>query len=246
MYKLLFLFLLMCSISGLAICSENKHPARELYDQASDLLHQNKLLRARDTFQQIQLMYPFSTFAQKAQFMSSLISYTKRDYVMAVLDTDKYISMYSYAEDIQYIFLLRAMSYYHQIDIIGRDSQAATNALQAFDEIIKHYSTGRYIKMAKHKRNEIMNYLAAAEMKIGIFYLSQVNYTPALDRFTKVIEDYHDTNYVGEAIYRMSEIFQALGLEQEMQYYTDKLHEEYPTSMWTHENNNVAQGLFIQ
>ena len=220
------LFVLFCLINFSFWLEPNSgfaHPAATLYDEAVNLINLNKLSDARKKFQEVQLMHPFSSFATQAQLMSSFISYINHDYIMSALDCEKYIEMYSNSVEIDYVRYLYAMSHYKQISSVERDSTAAINALNAFKQVTDSTLDNNYAKEAKIKQNEILNHLAAKEIKIGIFYFNKGDYPSAIHRFQNVISNYNNTDYVQEANYRLSEIFHLLSLTREEEYYTNKL-----------------------
>lgn len=199
------------------------HPAKDMYNQSVDLIDQGKLLDAQEKFQQLHLMYPFSSSAMKAQLMSTFINYVRGHYMTAALDADRYIMMYKYSDDIEYIYYLRAMSYYNQIDIVERDTNMAKYALSAFDEIIQQFSDSEYVEEAKIKYADLLNYFAAKEMKIGLFYFRHGNYIAGIKRLEAIISNYQETDYIQEAVYKLSEVFHILGLPEDSKYYADKL-----------------------
>ncbi|MBQ4874553.1 MAG: outer membrane protein assembly factor BamD [Rickettsiaceae bacterium H1] len=221
---------LLCLLIWLKPTPSFSHPAIDLYNQGIDLIGENKLSNAIEKFQQVQLMYPFSFCAMKAQLMSSFISYVKGDYLASASDAEKYIEIYSNSNQIEYAYYLLAMSYYKQIDTIERDNTIADQALGAFNEIILTFSESKYVRAAKVKRHEILNYLAAKEMNIGLFYLRIGNYIPAIGRFKNIISSYPETDYVPEATYRLTEVFNALNLPKEQEYYAEKLGENFPNN----------------
>ena len=230
MKRLFFIFyvgfiLIILSNKGFAI-----HPAFELYQEAINDIKENKLKGVRGKLQQVSLMYPHSAVAMRAQLISALINYAYDDYITAALDADKYISMYPHSHEIDYVYYLLGMSYYKRIDIIERDDTLTLNAATAFNWIVQNSPKSKYAVDAQNKYNETINYLAAKEMKVGMFYLYQTNYIPAIRRFTGVIKNYKNTRYVAEAMYRLSEIFTALSLDTEAQYYSNQLQQEYPDS----------------
>ncbi len=219
MKKLLTIFYLI-SLSFTSNINANASQLQiQLYNNATELVNKGKLVKAREQFQHIQLSYPFSALAIKAQKMSAFASYMLKDYTKTIIDTEKYIDRYYNTQDIQYIYYLRAMSYYKQIKIIDTDSTPAQDALEAFNRVIKKFPKTEYAKEAQIKYDEIMNYLAAKEMNIGLFYFKVGNYASAIQRFKIIDINYGNTDYVPEALLRLTESFKALNMFEEAEHY---------------------------
>jgi outer membrane protein assembly factor BamD len=69
-------------------------------------------------------------------------------------------------------------------------------------------------------------------MEIGRFYSRQRNYIAAINRFRNVIRDYQTTSHVPEALYRLTEVYLALGLTSEAKRNAAVLGYNYPGSEW--------------
>jgi len=77
------------------------------------------------------------------------------------------------------------------------------------------------------------DHLAGREMDIGRYYLSKRDNTAAINRFRTVVTQYHETKYVEEALGRLTESYQALGITREAQTAAAVLDRKFPDSRWS-------------
>jgi outer membrane protein assembly factor BamD len=69
-------------------------------------------------------------------------------------------------------------------------------------------------------------------MEVGRFYLTQRNYTAAINRFRNVVAKYQTTRHVEEALERLTEGYLALGIAGEAQTAAAVLGHNFPDSPW--------------
>ena len=135
-----------------------------------------------------------------------------------------------------------ALSYYDQIDEIGRDQGVATKALEALRVIVERYPDSEYSQVAKLKFDRTLDHLATKEMEVGRYYLEKGHYTAAANRFRIVIEDFKSTNQTPEALHRLVESYLSLGLSEEAQSAGAVIKLNYKTTDWYNESYNLLSG----
>ena len=112
---------------------------------------------------------------------------------------------------------LLALSYYDQIDEVGRDQGLTFQALQALRQVIERYPDSEYAKSAILKFELAFDHLAAKEMEVGRYYLKRDHFAAAINRFRVVVEEFETTSHTPEALYRLVEAYLSLGLTDEAQ-----------------------------
>ena len=110
-----------------------------------------------------------------------------------------------------------ALTYYDQIEDVGRDQGLTFQALRQLRYVIEQYPDTEYARSAVLKFDLAFDRLAAKEMEIGRYYLARGNYAAAINRFRAVVEDYQTTTQTPEALLRLVESYLALGLRNEAQ-----------------------------
>jgi outer membrane protein assembly factor BamD len=141
-----------------------------------------------------------------------------------------------------------ALSYYDQIDEVGRDQGLTFQALQALRDVIERYPESEYADSAILKFDLAFDHLAAKEMEIGRYYLKRGNYTAAINRFRVVVQDFQTTTHTAEALHRLVEAYLALGLTDEAQTAGAILGYNYQSSPFYDDSYRLltGQGLSLE
>ena len=168
-------------------------------------------------FGEIERLYPYSSWARRALIMQAFAYHRDRDYPNSRASAQRYLDFYPADEDAAYAQYLLALSYYDQIDDVGRDQGLTFQALQALRAVIENYPDSEYATSAILKFDLAFDHLAAKEMEIGRYYLKKGHYTAAINRFRVVVEQYQTTSHTPEALHRLVESYLALGLDDEAQ-----------------------------
>ncbi|MFD2174047.1 outer membrane protein assembly factor BamD [Rhodobacter lacus] len=168
-------------------------------------------------FQEVERLYPYSEYAKRALIMQVFAQHKAKKYEEARVSAQRYLDTYPGSEDAAYAKYLLALSYYDQIDEVGRDQGLTFQALQALREVIEQYPESDYARSAAMKFDLAFDHLAAKEMEIGRYYLKKGHYTAAINRFRVVVEQYQTTTQTPEALERLVEAYLALGLTDQAQ-----------------------------
>ncbi|MBL8562772.1 MAG: outer membrane protein assembly factor BamD [Gemmobacter sp.] len=168
-------------------------------------------------FAEVERLYPYSDWARRALIMQAFTYHKAKEYEDARQAAQRFLDFYPGDEDAAYAKYLLALSYYDQIDEVGRDQGLTFQALQALREVIEEYPDSEYARSAILKFDLAFDHLAAKEMEIGRFYLKKGHYTAAINRFRVVVQDFQTTTHTAEALHRLVESYLALGLTDEAQ-----------------------------
>ncbi len=215
-------------VAGLAACSQKKQndtaaldslTAEQLYKRG-ELALQVKRGKNEDAladFEAVERLYPYSEWAKRALIMQAFTQHKNKKYEEARVAAQRYLDFYPGDEDAAYASYLLALSYYDQIDEVGRDQGLTYQALQALRVVIEEYPDSEYAKSATLKFDLAFDHLAAKDMEIGRYYLKRGNFTAAINRFRAVVQDFQTTTHTAEALERLVEAYLALGLTDEAQ-----------------------------
>ena len=182
-----------------------------------ELEDRNRPKDAVHYFSEIERLYPYSEWAKRALIMQAYSLHQSKEYEEARAAAQRFLDFYPGDEDAAYASYLLALSYYDQIDEVGRDQGLTFQALQALRVVIETYPDSEYAKSAILKFDMAFDHLAAKEMEIGRYYLKRGNYTSAINRFRVVVQDFQTTTHTAEALHRLVEAYLALGLTDEAQ-----------------------------
>ncbi|WP_426034095.1 outer membrane protein assembly factor BamD [Cypionkella sp. TWP1-2-1b2] len=215
-------------VASLAACSQKKQndtaaldslTAEQLYKRGELALEvrKGKNEDALADFEAVERLYPYSEWAKRALIMQAFTQHKNKKYEEARIAAQRYLDFYPGDEDAAYASYLLALSYYDQIDEVGRDQGLTYQALQALRVVIEEYPDSEYAKSATLKFDLAFDHLAAKDMEIGRYYLKRGNYTSAINRFRSVVQDFQTTTHTAEALERLVEAYLALGLTDEAQ-----------------------------
>jgi len=205
---------------------------QELYDEALEYLDKARFSKSIETFHEIERLYPFSKFAIKANVMTAYSHYKAGDYDDAIIVIDRFTRVNPGNKDIAYMYYLKALSYYERITDIKRDQEVTKLALTSLNEVINRFPDSDYSRDAKVKLDLVRDHLAGKEMEIGRFYLKNKKYIAAVNRFQVVVDNFQTTSHIEEALYRLTESYLSLGLQDDAKKTASILGHNYPASKW--------------
>jgi len=190
----------------------------------------------------VERLYPYSEWAKRALIMQAFAFHSDRDYENSRAAAQRYIDFYPAEEDAAYAQYLLALSYYDQIDDIGRDQGLTFQALQALRVVIEQYPDSEYARSAMLKFDLAFDHLAAKEMEIGRYYLKRGHYTAAINRFRVVVEQFQTTTHTPEALHRLVESYLSLGLTDEAQTAGAILGYNFQSTEWYQDSYKLLTG----
>ena len=192
--------------------------AEEIYKRGEFELASNfRATAAVELFSEVERLYPYSAWAKRALIMQAFAHHRDQNYEESRNAAQRYLDFYPADEDAAYAQYLIALSYYDQIDEVGRDQGLTFQALQALRTVIERYPETEYARAAILKFDLAFDHLASKEMNVGRYYLRRGNYAAAISRFRRVVEDFQTTTHTPEALMRLTESYLALGLDKEAQ-----------------------------
>jgi outer membrane protein assembly factor BamD len=188
--------------------------------------------QASNKFKNIERIYPLSNEAIQSQIMLGFINYILLDYDTAIFQFSRIINKYPSLKNIDYVYYMKALSFYEQISHEGLDGKFNDLALENLDQVIQRFPNSKYAKDSFQKKILVKSNIAAKHMSIGRFYQKEKKYTAALNRYKVVINSFQETKFAPEALYRVSEIYLSIGMKEESEKNAAILGYNYPESSW--------------
>jgi outer membrane protein assembly factor BamD len=220
----------------------DQYTAAEIFERGEYELERGQPDDAAEYFGEIERLYPYSDFAKRALIMQAFAFHKDGDYPNSRVSAQRYVDFYPTSEDAAYAQYLLAMSYYDQIDEIGRDQGLTFQALQALRAVIETYPDTEYARSSILKFDLAFDHLAAKEMEIGRYYLKRKHFAAAANRFRIVVEDFQTTTHTAEALHRLVESYLSLGLTDEAQTAGAILGHNYRSTEWYQDSFALLTG----
>ena len=220
---------------------ENFTP-QQIYERGEFELEAGDSTEAAFYFGEIERLYPYSDWARRALIMQAFAYHQDKDYPNSRSAAQRFIDFYPDDDDAAYAQYLLALSYYDQIDEVGRDQGLTFQALQSLREVIERYPNSEYAKTSILKFDLAFDHLAGKEMEIGRYYLKRQHYPAAINRFRVVVEDFQTTTHTPEALHRLVEAYLSIGLVEEAQTAGAILGYNYQSTDWYEDSYRLLTG----
>jgi len=232
----IIIFFISCSKKDVKISTINEknleEQVYEAYEEGVSSLEKGDALFAAKKFNEAEILFPQSKWAPKSALMAAYSYYTQDYLGDAIAELQRFLKVYPFYENLDYIYYLMAVCYYEQIVDEKKDLQSIINAKKTFEIVINNYPNTEYSLDSEFKLDLINDILASKEMYIGRYYFDKKKWVPAINRFRTVIDEYDRTIYTEEALHRLVEVHYILGLIKEAEKYANILGYNYKSSQW--------------
>lgn len=226
-------------IAPFLIISCTATPPKEIIGNVNDLYNKGiNQIKAGDyqesvkSFEELERQHPYSQWATRGHTMVSYAHFKMGNYDESILSAERFIRLHPGHKNLDYLYYLRALSFYNRISDINRDQGHTQDALEAFREITYRFPESEYARDAKLKITLCEGHIAGQELMVGRFYQEKGRFLAAINRFRNVIALYEKSNQTPEALFRIAESYLALGIDDEAQAAAAVLGHNFPTSDW--------------
>ena len=224
--------LVSCSKEKPIYESKPKVDPYSVYQEALIAFEKNDFFYAQKKFDEAELNFEKPEFAAKAALMASFSLYAINFYDDAILSIERYLSNYPGDRNIIYAKYLECIIYFEQISDEKKDLGPLIAATKKIDSFLISYPNSEYAFDLKFKKDLIQNQLAAKELYVAKYYIKTNKWASAIKRLKIIIEEYDETIFIEEALYRLIEIYYHLGIEDEAKKYLSILGYNYNSSEW--------------
>ena len=220
--------------------------AEQIYERGEFEMERKRNDDAAFYFGEVERLYPYSDWAKRSLIMQAFAYHRDKDYEDSRASAQRFIDVYPTDEDAAYAQYWLALSYYDQIEDVGRDQGLTFQALQGLRTVIERYPDSEYASSAVLKFDLAFDHLAGKEMEIGRYYLRRDHYTASINRFRVVVEDFQTTTHTPEALHRLVEAYLSLGLTAEAQTAGAILGHNYKGTDWYEDSFKLLTGRGLE
>lgn len=229
------MFTILGMLAGCAGTSDvpPEKPVNEIYSSAYENLDDENYEQATADFMQVETQFPNSEWAADSLIMAAYAQYLDDDFAGSLMTINRFMRFHPGHRDVAYIMYLKGMNYYRQVSDVRREPGMSQYALQQFQQLVDRFPDSEYAENAKNKINILKNYIAGKVMYSARRDMAKQNWTSAINRLQTIITDAPDTVMSAEAMFRLTECYTALGLQQQVNGYSQMLKTNFPDSDWT-------------
>ncbi len=226
------------ALSGCAHKAKEEHlvyeerPVELLYATGMESLDKKDWGGAVAYFEEVQRQHPYSEWSRRAIVMTIYANYMGDKYTEASAAADNFIHLYPGSDLTPYAYYMKAICSFEQIVDVGRDQGYTDSAKALLTDVVQRYPNSEYAKDARIKLDMVQDQLAGKEMEIGRYYLNENQPLAAIGRFKTVAGDYQTTSHTPEALYRLVEANEMMGLHEEATRDAAVLGYNYPGDRW--------------
>ena len=210
----------------------NTDSPEKMYADADALMSKGKFEDAAKKFEDLDRSHPYAQEARRAVVLAAFAYYKAGKMPEAIASAERYTTMHPGTKDAPLAHHIIASAYFDDIKTPNRDQAPTRKALEQLKILKQRYPDSQYAKDADNRIRIAEDNLAAAEMEVGRYYLEKKNYVAAINRFKTVVSEYQTTRHVEEALYRLTESYLTLGINNEAQTAAAVLGHNFPQSKW--------------
>ncbi|MGB7298263.1 MAG: outer membrane protein assembly factor BamD [Burkholderiaceae bacterium] len=234
----------LVAITGCAIPEEADITAgwtvEQLYQEARDEMESGRYADAIKLLEILESRYPFGRYAQQAQIDIAWGHYKDNERGLSLAAIDRFIKLHPNHPQLDYVNYLKGLVNFNQRDsflenlggqdLSERDLQAARESFDAFKTVVTRFPTSKYVPDAQQRMRYLVNSMAAGEVSVARFYFQHNAFVAAANRAQEVVREYQTVPAVEEALYIMTQSYQALGLDDLSEAARRVLERNFPDS----------------
>lgn len=210
-----------------------EQPLAEIYENAYSQFNKGHYDQAAATFAQAETQYPSSPYAADALVMAAYSYYMDGDFANALMAADRFMRFHPGSSDVPYVLYLRGMCYYRQVSDVRREPGMSAYALAQFQQLVERFPRSPYAENAKNKITILKNYIAGKVMYSARGDMAKQNWPSAISRLQSIVDGAQETVMTPEALFRLTECYTAIGLDEQARGYAQMLEINFPDNEWT-------------
>jgi outer membrane protein assembly factor BamD len=210
---------------GCATTSEDELdtlPADELYRRAKTALDSGDYETAINTFEKLEVRFPFGKYAQQAQLEIAYAYYKFDEPDSSIATADRFIRNNPGSPHLDYAYYLKGLVNYTRganlVDRVAarkpseRDTRALRDSFNDFTQLVKKFPDSRYADDSRERLVFLHNQLARYEINVANYYIKRGAYVAAANRAKYVIENYQRTPAAQDALQVLVQAYTEMGM----------------------------------
>ncbi len=229
---ILLSFLLLLSMS----CSQRKLKANatleERMQEGMRLFEKGNYFDAKTQFRIITLSHSGSLTADTAQFYLGECHFNMKEYILSASEYERLIKVYPNSDFVDDAKYKLGLSYYELSPKFALDQEYTKQSIIHFQEFLEDYHNSDLVPQVEKYLLEARNKLAHKVFASAEIYRKMSYYNSAKIYYSKVIEEYYDTEYAPKSLYWVGECNRREDDYQAAFETFDEFLQKYPNHEW--------------
>ncbi|QID18080.1 outer membrane protein assembly factor BamD [Nitrogeniibacter mangrovi] len=198
--------------------------AQRIYSEAKDELTAGGYERAISLFEKLEARYPYGRYAQQAQLDVAYAYFKSSEQASAIAACDRFIKLHPNHPNVDYAYYLKGLIYFNEDqgllgnlaaqDLSERDPKSSQLAFDTFRELVTRFPESRYSEDATQRLHYLFNSLAAYQVHVARYYYKRGAFLASANRAQDTLTNYPGAPATEEALFLLTEAYDALGMTQ--------------------------------
>jgi outer membrane protein assembly factor BamD len=197
---------------------------------AKKLLEKGDYYDAKTQFTILALNYPGTPIADEAQYYLAESHFGLKEYILAAAEYEKLVRNYPQSEFVDDAEYKVALCYYKLSPHYALDQKYTRMAIEKFQQFLEDFPNSPLKSEAEKRLRELRNKLAKKEFKNAELYRKLQFYQSAIIYYDEVLNNYYDSPYAEEALFRKGESLLKLKKFSEAEKVFEIFLQKYPKS----------------
>jgi outer membrane protein assembly factor BamD len=206
--------------------------AGNLYVDGVNLLQAKKYSKAIEKFSTLRENHPFDPLAIVAAVKLGDVYFAKKEYILAAGVYEDFFKSHPDDENVPYVLSRLGECYDKESLTIDRDQDFTLKAIERLTYLKNRYPTNTYTKESEPRLAKMIQKLADRELYVGEFYYRSAQYNASTVRLEYFLAKYPNAKGIDKALLYLVQSYRELGNQEKSDFYLDRLHSEYPKSLY--------------
>jgi len=210
-----------CASNGNSLAKFKGQSAETIYAGGAKAMRKHHYATAIKHFSALEALYPFGSYAERAQMQLIKAYYKHNDLPSALAAADRYIRLYPRSKRVDYAYYMKGVinmgrgetwiQHWLGARRSGRDLTYMKLAFLDFREMARYFPHSKYTPDAIRRMIIIRNTLAQHNLDIAEYYMKMKAYVGAANRANLVVRDFPSAPQVKPALQLMVKAYQKMG-----------------------------------
>lgn len=235
-YLIAVFAVLTLGLLGCAGSEKDKGPsAEDLYKDGVKEFTARDYGEAAKVFKKILDEFPNSKLRPLVLLGMATAQYKNDAFDEALFSFERFIEQYPAHPQAPKAYYFKAMCSFRQMESYSRDQTNTKLSLESFEKLINTFSDGKYVKLAKEKKEICRRQLAKNILYIGKYYFGIGAYQSVISRMYDLIADYPEQKFLDEATFLLGESYLKEGNTEKASLTFEGLIQQFPKSSYKSE-----------